>query len=143
MHASEARCKWARQACRLTLVSLLCIHAVANDKDSYAPLPDTVLKAKTAFLVNDGGPSKLGDAVYRELKDWNRRQIVTDRTKADLILIVTQRDSVEGFVSTGSATAAGPSAYGTTVGVPVKSSKWFLHVLDSQTGEKLWSSDTT
>lgn len=132
----------AGRVANLVLLSMLCVYAIGSENRAYAPLPDPVLRAKTAYLVNDGGPTKLLDAVYRELKGWNRWDVVTDRNKADLILVLTQRDSVEGFVSTGTATATGTTASGTAVGVPVKSSEWFLHVLDAHGGAKHWSSDT-
>jgi hypothetical protein len=43
--------------------------AVSQQKD-YAPLPEKIVAAKTVFLVNDSGSTKLGDAVYRQLRDW-------------------------------------------------------------------------
>jgi len=111
-------------------------------REGLAPLPDKVKSAKTAFLVNDSGSTKLGDAVYRELKAWNHWDVVTDRTKADLVLVLTQRESVEGMVATSSATAVGQKATGSGVGVPMKSQYWFLHMLDAKNGDRLWTTDT-
>src|SRR5262245_27060498 len=90
-------------------LALLCL---AQDK-VYAPLPDKVVGARTAFLINDSGDTKLGDAVYRELKKWNKWEIVTERGKADLVLVVNRSDEVVGIVSTGSVTGTGTSASGT------------------------------
>ncbi|SRR6266576_928489 len=63
----------------------------ATDNDKYAPLPEKVVKAKTVFYVNDTGNSRFGDDLYRELKKWNRWEVVTERSKADLVLVLSQR----------------------------------------------------
>jgi len=69
---------------------LLCSLAVAQEK-IYAPLPDKVISAKTVFFVNDSGTARFGDDLYRQIKAWNRWQVVTDRTKADLVLVLSPR----------------------------------------------------
>ena len=102
---------------------------------------EIVVHAGEVFLLNESGSTKLGDAVYREVKTWNRWQVVTDRGKADLLLVVTQRESVEGVVATSSATVTGQTATATSVGVPVKSQSWFLHVVDAKSGDRLWTSN--
>jgi hypothetical protein len=76
-------------------------------------LPDKVVDAKTVFYVNDTGSSRFGDDLYQELKKWNRWQVVTDRSKADLILVLSQRDHIEGTIATATATSSGQTAYAT------------------------------
>jgi hypothetical protein len=122
---------------------LLLCSATATSQKTYAPLPDKVVAAKTVFFVNDTGTAKFGDALYRQLKDWKHWQIVTDREKADLILVLSQQDTVAGVISTASATSVGQTATGTGVAVPVTTQKWYLHVVDARTGEKLWTADAT
>src|SRR5713226_577806 len=90
--------------------------------DKYAPLPDKVAKAKTVFYVNDTGNSRFGDDLYKELKKWNHWQVVTDRSKADLVLVLSQRETVDGVIATGTATATGTTTTGTAVAAPIKSS---------------------
>ncbi len=137
----------------------LCVLAVAAEKDAYAPLPERVASAKTVFLDNETGTNKLGDAFYREVKKWNRWQVVADRRKADLILVLSKDNSVVGVVSSGSATqtsTASATTYGQTttvsgtsnasgvnVSVPIKAQGWYLHVIDPTSGEKLWSVNAT
>jgi hypothetical protein len=111
--------------------------------DKYAPLPDKVLRAKTVFYVNDTGNSRFGDDLYRELKKWNRWQVVTDRSKADLVLVLSQRETVDGVIATGTATATGTTATGTAVAAPIKSSSWFIHLIDPSNGETLWTTRHT
>lgn len=104
-----------------------------------APLPDNVVKASSVFLINESN-SKLGDAVYRELRKWNRWQLVTERSKADLVLVVSQQVTVVGTMSMASVSTAGSAGYGIGVSVPVTSQDWYLHVLSAGTGEELWRS---
>ncbi|HEX2713334.1 MAG TPA: hypothetical protein VHM88_14135 [Candidatus Acidoferrales bacterium] len=115
--------------------------APAGD-DKYAPLPDEIVKAKTVFYINDTGNSRFGDDLYKELKKWNRWEIVTDRTRADLILVLSQRDSVVGVISTGSTTAARTGTYATSsatgIVAPIKASSWHIYIVDPTTGETLW-----
>jgi hypothetical protein len=121
---------------------LLCSLSFAQEKE-YAPLPETVVAAKTVFLVNDSGTAKLGDAFYQQIRAWNRWQVVTNREKADLVLVVSQQDTLAGVVSTASATTVGQTATGTGVAVPITTQKWYLHVVDAHTNEKLWTADAT
>ena len=109
----------------------------------YAPLPDKITSAKAVFLVNDSGEAKLGDEVYRELRHWHHWEVVTDKQKADLVLVVNQQDSVAGYISSASATAVGQSASATGIAVPVKAQRWYLHVIDNSTGQRLWTADAT
>ncbi|MBZ5573796.1 MAG: hypothetical protein LAO09_18175 [Acidobacteriia bacterium] len=125
----------------LLITMALCSVLCGAQEEELAPVPDKVRSAKTVFLLNESGSTKLGDAVYREVKTWNRWQVVTDRGKADLLLVVTQRESVEGVVATSSATVTGQTATATSVGVPVKSQSWFLHVVDAKSGDRLWTSN--
>lgn len=90
------------------LIAFLAIQAyafAANDK--YAPLPEKVVRAKTVFLINQTGISRFGDDLYQEIRKWNRWQVVAEREKADLILVLSQRDTVEGTISTATATGIG------------------------------------
>jgi hypothetical protein len=126
-----------------TLFSLVLFTALVATSSSgavneKAPLPDRVVAAKTAFLLNDNVEPKLNDAFYTRLKKWNHWQIVTDREQADLILVLSQRDSVVGALATASGTASGQTASGTAISAPIVASSWFLYVVDARTGETSW-----
>jgi len=92
----------------------------AQSSDKYAPLPDEVVKAKTVFIVNETGKAKFGDAIYKQIKTWNRWQVITDKSQADLVLVVTDK---------GGMGSMNPSYY--------------LKVTDPKTGNELWTSRTT
>ena len=88
--------------------------------DKYAPLPDQIVNAKTVFLTNETGKAKFGDAVYKQIKTWNRWQVITDKTQADLVLVVTDKGGMKSM---------NPSFY--------------LKVIDPKTGNELWTTRTT
>jgi hypothetical protein len=104
----------------LLLTTLLPIYASSQTSDKYAPLPDQIVKAKTVFLMNVTGKARFGDAVYKQIKTWNRWQVVTDKTQADLVLVISDK---------GGASSMNPSYY--------------LRYDDAKTGSELWKSRTT
>jgi hypothetical protein len=103
----------------LATMLLQAIWLYAGD-DQYAPLPDKIVNAHAVFLMNETGKAKFGDAVYKQIKTWNRWQVVADRNQADLILIVTDKGGMKSI---------NPSFY--------------LNVTDPKSGEQLWTSRTT
>jgi hypothetical protein len=114
-----------------------------TDQNEKMPLPEKVAAARTVFSINETEENKFGDKFYQELKKWNRWDIVTDRAKADLVLVISQRDSLGAMVTTGTATATGQTAHGTVISGQLKSSDWRLYVVDATTGETLWRTKTT
>ena len=90
---------------KLLAAFLILQYAVAGqaEQDKYAPLPEKVVNAKTVFYINDTTSSRFGDDLYQELRKWNRWQVVTDKKKADLILVLSQRDYIEGTIATATA----------------------------------------
>ena len=95
-------------------------HRAAGGNDQYAPLPAQIVSAKTVFLMNETGKAKFGDAIYKQIKTWNRKQVVTSKDQADLVLVVTDK---------GGAGSLNPSFY--------------LNVVDPKTGAQLWTCRTT
>jgi hypothetical protein len=107
---------------RKTILGILLVQAIwlcASD-DQYAPLPDKIVNAHTVFLMNETGKAKFGDAIYKQIKTWNRWRVVADRNQADLILIVTDKGGMKSI---------NPSFY--------------LNITDPKNGEQLWTSRTT
>ena len=88
--------------------------------EKYSPLPDQIVDAKTVYLMNETGKARFGDAVYKQIKTWNRWQVVTDRSKADLLVTVTDK---------GGMGSMNPSYY--------------LILTDPKSGNELWKSRTT
>ncbi len=100
--------------------SVLGAQQATTGNDKYAPLPDQIVSAKTVFLINETGKAKFGDAVYKQIKTWNRWQVITDKTQADLVLVVTDKGGMKSL---------NPSFY--------------LNVIDPKTGKELWTCRTT
>jgi hypothetical protein len=126
----------------LLVLLVLQVHVVAG-QDKYAPLPEKVVKAKTVFYINDTTSSRFGDDLYQELKKWNRWQVVGDRKQADLILVLSQRDHIEGTIATATTTTNGNTAYATGASAPIKSSSWHIYLIDPTNGETVWVSSHT
>lgn len=103
-----------------------------------APLPAKVLSVKSIYVENHGS-AKDADRAYDELKKWGRWEIVQDRAKADLVVILP---SQEGQYSSGQTQTydptpapgmggAGTWKYGTTHSASAGSAH--LDLLDSKT----------
>lgn len=124
---------------------LLCALAAIAEEKIYAPLPDKVVAAKTVFFINESGTTRFGDDLYRQIKTWNRWDVVADRDRADLVLVLSPSDTVPVIVTTASATATGHSASGTgmTIAGNMQTQHWHLYVMDAKTGENLWRADAS
>src|ERR1700730_18515593 len=130
---------------KLLAAFLILQYAVAGqaEQDKYAPLPEKVVNAKTVFYINDTTSSRFGDDLYQELRKWNRWQVVTDKKKADLILVLSQRDYIEGTIATATATTSGNTAYATGTGAPIKTSSWHIFLINPVNGHTVWISSHT
>lgn len=124
---------------------LLCALATVADEKGYAPLPDRVVAAKAVFFINESGTARFGDDLYRQIKDWKRWEVVGDRDKADLVLVLSPSDTVPVVVTTASANVSGQSAHGAamTAGGNMQTQHWHLYVMDAKTGENLWRADAS
>src|SRR5947208_8102328 len=84
-----------------TLAIILCASAShaqqATADDKYAPLPSQIVSAKTVFILNETGKAKFGDAVYKQIKTWNRWQVITDKNQADIVLVVTDKGGMKSM----------------------------------------------
>jgi outer membrane protein assembly factor BamB len=130
-----------------TVFGFLLLSAITGfaEQKIYAPLPDKVVAAKTVFFVNESGTARFGDDLYRQIKAWNHWDVVTDRGKADLILVLSSSDTVPVVITTTSATTSGQSASGTsmTAAGNMQTQHWHLYVMDAKTGENLWRADAS
>ena len=107
-----------RMAAMILLITALT--ASAQQSSDKAPLPDEIVRAKTVYVINETGKAKFGDAVFKQIKTWNRWQVVTDKSQADLLIVVTDKGGIGSL---------NPSFY--------------LKVLEPKTGSELWTSRTT
>ncbi len=110
---------------RLTFTLLLAsvVSSILAAKD-HLPLSDQIMTAKTVYIENSGGPAQLGDGAYEEITKWGHFQVVTDKTKADLILFVSIQASGRTILRGNRAVAVPASG---------------LAVLDPANGDVLWS----
>jgi hypothetical protein len=61
------------------------IHAT----DKHAPLPASVIAAKTVYIDNQTGHAEITDRAYDALSKWGRFKILKDAKDADLVLRFT------------------------------------------------------
>src|SRR5919109_2677599 len=113
-------------------------------KKTSAPLSPKILAAKTVYIENHGS-AKLKDKAYDELKKWGRWAIVEDRAKANLVLVLSDK---EGQTSTGQTQTydptpapgmggAGTWKYGTETSDSPGSTH--LELAEDKTGETLYA----
>jgi hypothetical protein len=70
-------------------LALMLVVSPIHAKDKHAPLPASVMAAKTVFIDNQTGHTEITDRAYDELSKWGRFKILKDAKDADLILRFT------------------------------------------------------
>ena len=99
---------------RLTSVAFVCTAVLGfSQGGKYAPLPQKITVARTAFIQNDSGEQGFADNVFRRLQEWGRWRIVTKREDADIVISLDHTDRLHNY--------------------------FFLRVLDRESGETLWT----
>jgi hypothetical protein len=104
-----------------------------------------ILSAKTIYFSNQTNSSAVGTNALAELKKWGKFQVVQERNKADLILLLSMEPYKEGDdISQGGG--SGDLDDGDESRIP----KWnrqkptqyaYLTVIDPKTGASLWSAE--
>jgi hypothetical protein len=130
----------------ITMSSILLLlspnHCLATK--TRAPLPAKVLSAKSIYIENHAS-ARDTDTVHEELKKWGRWEIVQDRAKADLVLVLSAQ---EGQSSSGTTAVydptpapgmggAGTWKYGTTHSASGGSTH--LELVEAKTGQTLYA----
>lgn len=92
-----------------------------------SPLPDKLLTAKTAYLVNEGVDAKTFDNLWKEMSKWKRFDIVGDKAGADIAITLFLR----------SETIPGAIVYG--VIIPSEHKAFYLRITDFESSTPLWS----
>jgi len=110
-----------------------------------AKLP-SILSAKTVYFDNRTGDDAVGTAAVAQLKKWGRFQIVRDKEKADLILLLSADPYHGGYIifasgQTGTVDANGDIQEDVVPNynrlAPVRDA--YLTVIDPTTGKSLWT----
>ena len=115
-------------------------------KDRHLPLPPQVIAAKTIYIENRSGEAAMGDRAYQEITSWGRFQVVQDKSRADLILLLTARQENRGYVTSGGGQSGTVNENGNIETTPspqyTRPNVAFysgLAVLDAKTGDSLWT----
>jgi hypothetical protein len=95
----------------LLLIMFLVVPTFAKD---YAPLPEKLLQAKTVYVENQTKDAERGDTMFRELSKWKRYVLVTDKSKADLVFVLTM-STHEAIGSNGTRVSNQIAGSGTTI----------------------------
>ena len=131
-----------RRAMLLTIGCLAlssCVLSFAKEK-SHLPLPPQITSAKSIYIDNQSGIAKLGDKAYEQLTKWGRWQVVTDRQKADLILLLSAHQYNGGYVtSTTGRVDDNGNIYASSDATSVTVGYTYITVVDPKTGDNLWS----
>jgi hypothetical protein len=77
--------KVAITAALAIVLAISTIHA----KDNYAPLPASVMAAKTIYIDNQTGQPEITDRAYDALTKWGRFKILQNAKDADAVLRIT------------------------------------------------------
>lgn len=108
--------------------------------------PEAIVSAKNVWFEDKSGADAVGRMALAELKKWGRFQIVQDKKSADLVIVLSADPPRGGnLIISGGQTGAIDSKgrieedpvprYGNQT--PVRYA--FLSVVDSRTGNNLWS----
>ena len=128
---------------RTILLAVTCMalstSSLAREKN-HLPLPPQILSAKTIYIDNQSGAAKLADRAYEQLTKWGRWQVVSDRQKADLILLLSTRQYNGGYTTSTTGRIDDNGNINTTSdATPVSVGYTYITVVDPKTGDNLWS----
>ncbi len=107
------------------IILCLCVPSFAQ-----APLPESLLQEKVAYVKNDGARAKDFDSFYNELKKWGRFKLVQERAEADIAITLSTRSGDVAVVGSGGFIAGGSS------------SKYYIRITRTLDDTPLWSDAT-
>jgi len=99
------------------------------------PIPEALLNAKTAFVVNRGASVKDFEKLSNLLKEWGRFELVQDQKSADIVITISTQMQ-DRIVQAPNVGIGG----GTTT---IKGLVNYLSILDAREGTELWSDQTS
>ena len=105
-----------------------------------------ILAAKNVFFDDQSGSSYLGNAALVELKRWNRFQIVSEKSQADLVIVLSSDPPHGGDILYSAGQTGRIDKYGNVYEDPYPTfhkvrpeRDAYLSVCDRNTGELLWT----
>jgi hypothetical protein len=99
------------------------------------PIPEALLNAKTAVVVNRGADAKDLEKLSKCLKEWGRFELVQDQKSADIVITIYTRLSTQTIQTVNVGMSGGVNS------IQVLTN--YLSILDARTGEELYSDKTT
>ena len=77
------------KAAIIAALALVLVVSPIHAKDQHAPLPASVIAAKTVYIDNQTGHAEITDRAYDALSKWGRFKILQNVKDADLVLRFT------------------------------------------------------
>ncbi len=112
----------------------------------HSKLSSKVLSAKSIYFDDRTGVAAVGDKAMGQLKKWGRFQIVQDRSRADLIILLSADPYKGGYIILSGGQTGTVDKNGNIDVDPVPNFNRlapvryaYLTVIDPKTGENLWS----
>jgi hypothetical protein len=125
-----------KQAIFLAATFVLVSGFIAGAKGQKRPLPPRLLSARSVYFDNQTGYAAVGDDALRELQRWGRFQVVRRRDDAELLFVL----SSETYTDDVSKPAYDGDFEPDLLHLPRKPANAYLTVVDTVTGQRLWTS---
>ena len=135
-----------RYACLVIFIFTNLILPISLDAQKQLAKSPKILTARTVYFDNRTGADTVGAATLAQLKKWGRFQLVHDKHKADLILLLSADPYHGGYIifasgQTGTVDADGRVQQDVVPNynrlAPVRDA--YLTVIDPSTGNNLWT----
>src|SRR5260370_37745499 len=90
----KTRMKMSATFLSMFLLTLLQFPVAA--KETYAPLPEKIMHAKTVFIENRTNDAEVADMVFRELPKWKKYALANDKSKAvpEFVLTMATHEAI-------------------------------------------------
>jgi len=135
-----------RYACLTIFIFINLFLPISLDAQKQLAKSPKILSAKTVYFDNRTGADAVGAAAVTELKKWGRFQVVYNKPKADLILLLSADPYHGGYIIFASGQTGAVDANGDVQQdivpnynrlAPVRDA--YLTVIDPSTGKPLWT----
>ncbi len=111
----------------------------------HRPIPAQITASRTVFFDDRTGAPRVGEKALAEVKKWGRFRIVTDRSQADLLLLLSSDPYKGGYVVLASGQTGTVKDGGIETDpipnfnkqAPVRNA--YLTLIDPKTGATLWT----
>jgi hypothetical protein len=120
--------------------------AIPGDSQKEAAQSQKLKAAMTVYLDNQTGVDAVGTSTVAQLKKWGRFQLVDDKSKADLIFLLTADPYKGGYIVFASGETGTMGDHGKVekdavpnYNVQAPTREAYLSVIEPRSGQLLWS----